>query len=326
LAQERVFCVCVCFVQPKNYTMAKRCQQCLAGGAEGTAVQGFDLCETRSCLYNLGRANSGHGRPTSELNPMSITALELNGTAHELGWFPPEASVAEIKRRASQIMCVPAKAISLASSDSSGSSVTDGSYIRVAALGPGANLTVVVQMPAIFEETLKRVDDIRVHEGVYDELVSFACQFKGKCLTPANVSVLQRVVQLICDSLRTAKHKASRGWAIKALSELLGHSMQQMGQAHHTTRHVCDNYCTISCKYQIASACSGAEKLENVMLMIVEGLQAVNASDYWLERDEARAALAKLDSLKSFELNPDAHSRLVAAVDASKEAHALGGA
>jgi len=243
---------------------------------------------------------------------MFITALELNGTAHELGWFTPETNVGEVKRQASEKMCVPTKAISMASCSSitSGSSLTDDSSPLGevwARFGPGANLNVIVQMPASFEETLKRVDDIRVHEGVYDELVNFACQFAQKCPTTANVCVLQRVVQLICESLHTTKNKASRGWAIKALSKLLEHSTKQLRICHQTTEEAV-----------------ATEKLENVMLMIVEGLHRVSQSDFWLEQDEARAAFAKLDALGLSKLDPELYRRLVKANDQARAC--LGGA
>lgn len=276
------------------------------------------LLSSREALSCLSRTSSAPAEDDNAYTmEMFITALELNGTAHELGWFPLETSVGEIKRQASEKMCVPTRAISLASSSSisSGSSLTDDNsplgevWPR---FGPGgANLNVVVQMPASFEETLKRVDDIRVHEDVYDELVNFACQFEHKCLTPANVSVLQRVVQLICDSLRTANHKASRGWAIKALSKLLEHSMKQLRICHHTTG-------------EGSRQAAAADKLENAMLMIVEGLQPVSQSDFWLERDEACAAFAKLDSLGLPKLNPELYRRLVKANEQARAC--LGGA
>lgn len=276
--------------------------------------------ETRSCLNNFCRINSAPPAG-DELKPtMCITALELNGTAHELGWFPAETSVGEIKRRTSENMCVPTRAISLASCDSipSGSScdsllVDDSSPLGEVwpRFGPGANLNVVVQFPASFEETLKRVDDIRVHEDVYEELVNFACQFQHKRLTLANVSVLLRVVQLICESLHAAKHSACRGWAIKALSRLLEHSMKQLRNCHDTTADA-------------SPQAAAAEKLENAVRMIVEGLQPVSQSGSWLEQNEARAALAKLDSWGLSKLNPALYRRLA---EANVQAHArLGGA
>jgi len=264
----------------------------------------YPLLSSRETCLCLERSIStpAEGDHSAYTMEMFITAQEMNGTAHELGWFSPETSVGEIKRQASEKMCVPTKAISLAScsSISSGSSLTDDSsplgevWPR---FGAGANLNVVVQMPASFEETLKRVDDIRVHEDAYDELVNFACQFEHECITPANANLLQRVVQLICDSLHTRNHKLSRGWAITALSKLLEHSMKQLHICHHTTRDG-----------SLQAAVS--EKLENAMLMIVEGLQPVSQSDFWLERDESRAAFAKLDSLGLSKLDPELYRRL----------------
>jgi len=255
--------------------------------------------ETRSCLSNFYRTSSAPAEG-DELKPtMFITAIEMNGTVHELGWFSPETSVGEIKTRASEEMCVPTKAIILASSDSSGSSLTDDSSSLGEvwpSFGPGADLNVVVQMPAILEETLKREDDIRLHEGVFDELVSFACQFEHKLLTPANVTMLQRVVQLICECLLTANNKASRGWAIKALSKLLEHSMKQLRACHHTAGDGSPQAAAVA-------------KLENVMLMIVEGLQPVAQADFWLEQDETIATCIRIAG----KLNPELYRRLVKA-------------
>jgi len=266
--------------------------------------------EARSCLYKTSSAPA-EGDDSAYTEEMFITAQEMNGTAHELGWFTPETFVGEIKRKASEKMCVPTKAITLASSSaiSCGAALTDDSSALGevwARFGPGANLTVVVQMPASFEETLKRVDDIRVHEGVYEELVNFACQFEHKCPTPANVSVLQRVVQFICANLHARNHKLSRGWAIKALSKLLEHSIKQLRKCHNDTHQA-----------------AAAETLENVMLMIVEGLRPLSNGD-WLERDEAHAAFAKLESLGLAKLNPELYERLVKANEQARAS--LGGA
>ena len=60
------------------------------------------------------------------------------------------------------------------------------------------------------------------------------------------------------------------------------------------------------------------------MQMIVEGLQPVSQSDFWLERDEARAAFAKLDFLGLPKLNPELYGRLFKANEQARAC--LGGA
>lgn len=247
---------------------------------------------------------------------MFITAVEMNGTAHELGWFPPDASVGELKRQASEKMCVPTKGLSLASisSTSTDSPFSDDSSSLGEVwprFGPGANLNVVVQMPESFEETLKRVDDIRVHEDAYDELVNFACEFEHKRITTANASLLHRVVQLVCDSLHTSGHKLSRGWAIKALSKLLQHSAKQL---------LINQYKSRDGSPQAASS----EKLENSLLTIVGMLQEVSKLACWLEREESRDALTYLESSGLDKFDPDLYRRLIKADEQARAC--LGGA
>jgi len=252
---------------------------------------------------------------TVQTQEMFITTQEMNGTAHELGWFKPETSIGEIKKQTSEKMCVPSEAIKLASSSSisSGSTLSDDTPLKsimsddtplkstlsddtlssgstplkelVSPSGPTENLSVVVQMPESFQEALDRVDDIRVHEDTYNELVKFACQFEDKSVTSANICLLHKVVQLVCASLHAACHNLSRGWAIEALDKLLRHTLKQLRKCNESTGHG---------SQQAASF----EKLESIKEMIAEALLEVSQNGYWQEQYEARHALAQLDTLK----------------------------
>jgi len=227
---------------------------------------------------------------------MFITAREVNGTPHELGWFPPE-TVGEIKRQTSEKMCVPMEALRLVScsSISSGSSLeNDGSPLGEVwpSFGPGSNLMVSVQMPSD-EELLECVDDIRTHEGAYDKLANLACQFEGKRIPPSNTSFLKRVVAVICQSLhkRETSHKLSRAWAIQALTRLLKHSITQLRICHHPSRDG-------------SPQSQASDMLESTIQMILEEFQELSQTDFWLERQEAREALDQAEAMGLQELNP----------------------
>merc|ERR1719329_1068439 len=80
-------------------------------------------------------------------------------------------------------------------------------------------------MPPEYEETLSKLDDIRVHEGAYGKLVSLACEFDS--VTAANVNLSKRIIAIIANGLHSCKVPVGRGWAIAALTKLLRHLLKQ---------------------------------------------------------------------------------------------------
>lgn len=211
-----------------------------------------------------------------------ITVRELSGASHELGWFTPKATVGEVKRRLSEDMCIPAEALSIAST----SSRSNPSFsVDETPLGdvfspfvPGAELNVVVAFPDHFQEALNCLDDIRECQKAYSKLVAFAREFEGTCMTLANANMLNRVVREISGRLRKSAHPTNRGWAIQALSDLSEHSIKQFS--------LCQDA-------RVSDEC--AESLKSTLeclTAIFEELSQTSCS--WLEKQEAADALAKM--------------------------------
>lgn len=238
-----------------------------------------------------------------------IEVQELNGEVHELGWFRPEESLGEIKREASKEMCVPVEALKLVktSSDSTiSTTLSDASLVSdSSSVGevwrphtPGAKLNAVVQMPSKYEETLMRKDDLRVHENVYDQLVTLACEFES--VTAANVNLAKRIINIIENALHNTGNLTSRGWAIAALTKLLKHFINQ--------------FRLFDCKDD--DACREEDCFENLKSAIestVKVFEKLSHSDSWLERQEASEAtmairavsgLEKVCSIADIELSP----------------------
>jgi hypothetical protein len=234
---------------------------------------------------------------------MFITAREMNGETHDLGWFAEESSMGEAKRQASDRMSVPSEAIRFASccEISSGASLNDEQSTLGDVLprfGGGLILAVVVQMPSRFEEVLQRRDDIRVHEKAYEDLAKFVCQFEGRFITPANANLVRRAIDIISKSLHGHCHTLSRGWAIAALSKILQYVSKQLHRCHCRTRGVC-------------TMTNSLEALKGAMVAVVEALLDVSEVGFWLEREEALSALARLNLAQLFKVDSELHRHVL---------------
>jgi len=248
------------------------------------------------------RAASGTSVPipdddSFQSSEMFITATEMNGTSHELGWFDPETKVGEVRRITSQLMLVPEEALAIVSERSKSSLDLDESPLAdmYPLFPPAESLTAIVQMPARFEERLKCADDVRCHEDAYAELVEFACKFGSRVVvTPGSANLLKRVVVLVCSKLHPGGHPLGRGWAINALAKLLQHSVKQI--------------CVWHCFFADRAEQDCSEKLLSTIGLIVETLRQILESGHWLEQLEATDALSKaateLDAFNEDEVPP----------------------
>lgn len=190
-------------------------------------------------------------------------------------------------------MCVPMEALKLVktSSDStvftsnSGSSLDSGT--STASLDSNTSINAVVQMPPEYEETLKCNDDVRVHENAYDQLVTLACT-SFESITSANVNLMKRIVKIIENALHNTHHKASRGWAIAALTKLLNHVINQLRLFNcKTTDSIRKEDCL--------------ENLISTIAYISKVFETLSHSDCWLERQEAEQGMTSIKAVAGSE-------------------------
>jgi hypothetical protein len=196
----------------------------------------------------------------------------MDGSCGELGWFSKETSVGEVKRCTSEVMSMPSETLAIVSASSKSSLEDDSTPLADVwhRFPPDANLNVVVQFPARFEEILKCFDDIRPHEDAFKELVKLACEFGGDYMNQTNANLLKRAVTVVGDSLRGPGHALRRGWAIDALSKLLEHLLR-------TPKETC------------------SETVQESIKMIAEELTALSKPDsFWYERQDASKTLNQL--------------------------------
>jgi hypothetical protein len=238
-----------------------------------------------------------------------IVVQELNGNTRDLGWFGPDQSVEELRKQISKEMCVPMEALKLvrdSSADTVSSSTSNASLDNLvsapstaslesnsSSLGelwspqtPGIKLNAVVQMPPEYEEFLKCYDDVRVHENAYNRLVTLASEFESP--TPANANLVKRIINIIENALHDTTNKASRGWAIGALTKLLVHLIKQ--------------FRLLGCKS--AKACCERDLTENLretISRIGEIFKGLSGSTCWLERQEAEEAMHKIKAVAALD-------------------------
>lgn len=218
---------------------------------------------------------SSSGSEAAEIPPsadsVSITIAELNGRSHVLGSFGVKEGIQQIFLRTCETMHVPAELVQLALGD--GSPILERCNFAIGALGlgPQANLTVMIQIPANVRENVVHGCCL-IRSSAYRKLAELGCSFQqSDDITSTAVNVLTHIVTMLRDGLSADQQPVARDAAIEALSKLSQH-----------------------CYYLSESDAGVRASLEQIAAHLAQGSGLLLRSQSWAERQQACCELGYL--------------------------------